>query len=563
MQSITIIILGLAGMCFGWFVYSRFIATRLFRLDPAFVTPAHEFNDGRDYVPTNRYVLWGHHFTSVAGAAPIVGPAIAVYWGWLPAVLWVVLGTIFFAGVHDFGALWASNRHKGRSMGALSEDVIGKRSRALYMVVVFLVLLMVNAVFGVVIAKAFVDSPEAVFPAWAAIAVALVIGQLVHRKFNLIVLGVCGVAVLYWTIYAGSTMPLQLPEGMLGLSPNANWILILFTYAAIASMLPVWVLLQPRDFINGLQLVVGLLLLYGAVFLFMPDISAPAFNHQLAENTPSIIPLLFVTIACGAVSGFHGIVASGTSSKQLDKETDARFVGYLGAIGEGSLALITLVTVSGVAFAATPEAWHAMYDEFGSAGAGAFIAGGANLIEQAWGIPVTVAHTMLATMVVLFAGTTMDSGVRLQRYIIQEWGQIYRIPVLGNGMVATLLAVGACLLLAFGAGGSSGTGGMIIWPLFGATNQILAGMTLLVISVMLIKLGRPCYVTLLPMIFVLTMSFFAACVTLLQFYRDSNYLLVALDLIVLAASVLVILEAGATVGRYKRQLAGHLEAEIQ
>ena len=563
MQSITIIILGLAGMCFGWFVYSRFIATRLFRLDPAFVTPAHEFNDGRDYVPTNRYVLWGHHFTSVAGAAPIVGPAIAVYWGWLPAVLWVVLGTIFFAGVHDFGALWASNRHKGRSMGALSEDVIGKRSRALYMVVVFLVLLMVNAVFGVVIAKAFVDSPEAVFPAWAAIAVALVIGQLVHRKFNLIVLGVCGVAVLYWTIYAGSTMPLQLPEGMLGLSPNANWILILFTYAAIASMLPVWVLLQPRDFINGLQLVVGLLLLYGAVFLFMPDISAPAFNHQLAENTPSIIPLLFVTIACGAVSGFHGIVASGTSSKQLDKETDARFVGYLGAIGEGSLALITLVTVSGVAFAATPEAWHAMYDEFGSAGAGAFIAGGANLIEQAWGIPVTVAHTMLATMVVLFAGTTMDSGVRLQRYIIQEWGQIYRIPVLGNGMVATLLAVGACLLLAFGAGGSSGTGGMIIWPLFGATNQILAGMTLLVISVMLIKLGRPCYVTLLPMIFVLTMSFFAACVTLLQFYRDSNYLLVALDLIVLAASVLVILEAGATVGRYKRQLAGHLKAEIQ
>ena len=563
MQSITIIILGLAGMCFGWFVYSRFIATRLFRLDPAFVTPAHEFNDGRDYVPTNRYVLWGHHFTSVAGAAPIVGPAIAVYWGWLPAVLWVVLGTIFFAGVHDFGALWASNRHKGRSMGALSEDVIGKRSRALYMVVVFLVLLMVNAVFGVVIAKAFVDSPEAVFPAWAAIAVALVIGQLVHRKFNLIVLGVCGVAVLYWTIYAGSTMPLQLPEGMLGLSPNANWILILFTYAAIASMLPVWVLLQPRDFINGLQLVVGLLLLYGAVFLFMPDISAPAFNHQLAENTPSIIPLLFVTIACGAVSGFHGIVASGTSSKQLDKETDARFVGYLGAIGEGSLALITLVTVSGVAFAATPEAWHAMYDEFGSAGAGAFIAGGANLIEQAWGIPVTVAHTMLATMVVLFAGTTMDSGVRLQRYIIQEWGQIYRIPVLGNGTVATLLAVGACLLLAFGAGGSSGTGGMIIWPLFGATNQILAGMTLLVISVMLIKLGRPCYVTLLPMIFVLTMSFFAACVTLLQFYRDSNYLLVALDLIVLAASVLVILEAGATVGRYKRQLAGHLKAEIQ
>ena len=172
MSSVMVLLLGIAGMCFGWFVYSRFIATRIFRLDEQFRTPAHELEDGVDFVPTNRYVLWGHHFTSVAGAAPIVGPAIAVYWGWLPAVLWVVLGTIFFAGVHDFGALWASNRHKGRSMGALSENVIGKRSRALYMIVVFLVLLMVNSVFGVVIAGAFVSTPTAVFPAWAAIVVA-------------------------------------------------------------------------------------------------------------------------------------------------------------------------------------------------------------------------------------------------------------------------------------------------------------------------------------------------------------------------------------------------------
>jgi carbon starvation protein len=552
MQSAILILLGLAGMAFGWFVYSRFIATRIFRLEPDFVTPAHQFNDGVDYVPTNRYVLWGHHFTSIAGAAPIVGPAIAVYWGWVPAVLWVVFGTIFFAGVHDFGALWASNRNRGRSMGALSEEVIGRRSRALYMIVVFLLLLMVNSVFGVIIANAFVDTPSAVFPAWAAIAVALVIGQLVHRRFNLLVLGLVGVAILYSTIYAGSMMPLSLPTGDLGLTPQASWILILFGYAAIASMLPVWVLLQPRDFINGMQLVVGLLLLYGAVFLFLPDISAPAFNSRAAEAGPSIIPLLFVTIACGAVSGFHGIVASGTSSKQLNKETDARFVGYLGAVGEGTLALITIVTVSGIALAATPEAWHALYHEFGAAGASAFITGGANLIEQGWGIPAAVAQTMLATMVVLFAGTTMDSGVRLQRYIIQEWGEIYRIPLLGNGVVATVLAVGACLLLAFGAGGSAGTGGMVLWPLFGSTNQILAGMTLLVISVILIKLGRPSYYTLLPMLFVFSMSFMAACVTLLQFYRDGNYLLVVIDLIVIGTSLMVMLDAASAIVAYRR-----------
>ena len=551
MHSVLIVLFGIVGMSFGWFVYSKFIAERIFKLDPDFVTPAHEFNDGVDFVPTNRYVLWGHHFTSVAGAAPIVGPAIAVYWGWVPAVLWVTFGTIFFAGVHDTGALWASNRHKGKSIGALSESVIGKRSRALFMVVIFLLLLMVNSVFGVVIANAFVGTPGAVFPAWAAIVVALIIGQLVHRNFNLIALSVGGVVVLYLSVFAGSLLPLELPA-MAGLTPQASWIILLFVYAAIASMLPVWVLLQPRDFINGMQLLVGLVLLYGAVFLFMPDISAPAFNEQIGESGPSIIPLLFVTIACGAVSGFHGIVASGTSSKQLDKEPDARFVGYLGAVGEGALALITIVTVSGVALAATPEIWHEVYDEFGSAGAGSFISGGANLISAGWGIPSGLAQTLLATMVVLFAGTTMDSGVRLQRYIIQEWGEIYDIPWLRKGVMATLIAVAACLLLAFGAGGASGTGGLVIWPLFGSTNQILAGMTLMVISVMLIKLGRPAFYTLIPMLFVLVMSFLAGLVTLVQFFDAGNYLLVALDLIVLITSLLVMLEAGAVIMQHKR-----------
>jgi carbon starvation protein len=552
MQSLMIVLLGIAGMTFGWFVYSRFIATKIYQLDANFVTPAHELNDGVDYHPTNKFILWGHHFTSVAGAAPIVGPAIAVYWGWVPAVLWVTLGTIFFAGVHDFGALWASARHKGKSIGALSEEVIGKRTRALFMIVMFLVLLMVNAVFGVVIAGAFVNTSGAVFPAWSAIVVALIIGQLVHRKFNLMALSIGGVVALYLSVYVGSVLPLELPE-MFGLSANANWIIILFTYAAIASMLPVWVLLQPRDFINGLQLFVGLFLLYGAVLLSLPDISAPAFNNYIAEDAPSIFPLLFVTIACGAVSGFHGIVSSGTTSKQLDKETDARFVGYLGAVGEGSLALITIVAVSGVALAATPELWHEIYNKYGSAGAGTFIKGGAQLITNGWGLPFNIAQTLLATMVVLFAGTTMDSGVRLQRYIIQEWGQIYNIPLLKKGVLATLVAVGCCLWLAFGAGGASGSGGLIIWPLFGSTNQILAGLTLLVISVMLIKLGRPARYTLVPMIFVLITSCWAAVLKLIDWYAEEKWLLVTIDLVVLVTSVLVILEAASVISKFRNK----------
>ena len=548
MSSIFILLLGLVGLCFGWFVYSRYVAGHILKLDPDFVTPAHELEDGVDYIPTNKYVLWGHHFTSVAGAAPIVGPAIAVYWGWVPAILWVIVGTVFFAGVHDMGALWASNRNKGKSIGALSESVIGPRTRSLYMVVVFLVLLMVNSVFGVIIANAFVNTPESVFPAWSAIAVALVIGQLLHRNImRLGILTVIGVVVLYLSIFVGSEMPLSLPVGLPGLGIPATWIIILFAYAAIASMLPVWALLQPRDFINGMQLAVGLLLLYGAVLIAGPEVTAPAFNGKLAEGTPSMVPLLFVTIACGAVSGFHGIVASGTTSKQLDKETDARFVGYLAALGEGALALITLIAVSGVALAASPEAWHETYSHFGAGSVGAFITGGANLIESGWGISAGLASTLLATMVVLFAGTTMDSGVRLQRYIIQEWGEIYHIKWMSNGIVATGIAVGACLTLSFGAGGKDGTGGMIIWPLFGSTNQILAGMTLLVLSVILIKKKRPASVTLIPMVFVLVMAVLASIIIFIQFLSEGKYLLMVINAVVLITSVLVVLDAVAVI----------------
>ncbi len=553
MQSVMIVVLGLAGMSFGWLVYSKFIAEKIYRLDPDFVTPAHELNDGVDFVPTNRFVLWGHHFTSIAGAAPIVGPAIAVYWGWVPAVLWVTFGTIFFAGVHDFGAIWASARNKGKSIGALSRDVIGARTRSLFMVVIFLLLLMVNAVFGVVIASLFISTTTSVFPAWSAIAVALVIGQLLRRNVSLAALSVGGVLALYTSVYIGSLLPIELPAELFGLAPSANWLIILFAYAAVASLLPVWMLLQPRDYINGLQLIIGLVLLYGAVFLTMPEITAPAFNDRLDAMSPSIVPLLFVTIACGAVSGFHGIVSSGTTSKQLDKEPDARFVGYLGAVGEGTLALITIVSVSGITLAATTEMWHEIYFAYGQAGAPTFVQGGAELLRQGWGIPISVTTTMLATMVVLFAATTMDTGVRLQRYIIQEWGEIYSVGALQDKRLSTAIAVGTCLFLAFGAGGASGSGGLVIWPLFGSTNQILAGLTLLVISVMLIKLGRPARYTLIPMMFVMTTSSWAAVLKLIEWYQAGNWVLVVIDFVVIITSVLVILEAASAISQYRRE----------
>lgn len=554
MSAIILLVLGLGTMALGYFLYSRFIAEKIYQLDDSFVTPAHEMEDGVDFVPTNKYILWGHHFTSVAGAAPIVGPAIAVIWGWLPAFLWVTIGTVFFAGVHDFGAIWASVRNRAKSVGALTGDVVGTRARSIFMIVIFLVLLMVNAVFGVVIANLLINNPGSVVPVWGAIAVALVIGQAIYKfKWNLPLVSLVGVAVLYWLIYIGPSVPVALPDTVMGLNPNATWIILLFAYAAIASLLPVWMLLQPRDYINGLQLFVGLILLYVAVLISNPTIVAPMINSEVPAGTPSMIPLLFVTIACGAISGFHGLVSSGTTSKQLNKDTDARYVGYFGAIGEGALALAAIIAAS--AGFATLADWKAVYHSFGQGGVAAFVNGGAYILHNGTGISADVSATMLTVMAALFAGTTMDTGLRLQRYIFQEWGEIYNIKWMGKAFPATMLSVATCLVLAFGAGGASGSGGLIIWPLFGTTNQLLAGLTLLVIAVMLVRRGRPTIYVTAPLTFVLAMTVFALLIQLNSFYKAENWFLLGLDIVVLIAAVFVTLECVAALRREKAKAA--------
>ena len=545
MSSIALLLVGLGMLSAGYLFYSKFIAERIYQLDPDFRTPAHEFQDGVDYVPTNKFVLWGHHFTSVAGAAPIVGPAIAVIWGWGPAFAWVILGTIFFAGVHDFGALWASVRNKGKSIGTLTGNVIGNRARNLFLVVIFLLLLMVNAAFAVVISNLLVARPTAVIPTWGAILVAVIIGQLIYRyKMSLLWVSIVGVVALYALIFVGYAYPIVLPESFMGLAPRSQWILLLFLYAGVASMLPVWVLLQPRDYINGLQLFLGLGLLYVAVLIGAPDIVAPAFNDNVPAGTPSLVPLLFVTIACGAISGFHGLVSSGTTSKQLDKETDARFVGYFGSVGEGMLALAAIIcTTAGFA---TLADWEAMYSKFGGGSLSAFVQGGGAILAGGFGMPEDLGATILAVMAILFAATTMDTGLRLQRFVVQEAAEIAGFKV--NVVFSTLIALGFCLALAFGAG-TDGAGGMIIWPLFGTTNQLLAGLTLSIISVILIRQGRPAWFTAVPLAFLLTMSVYALVVQLGQFYAQKNWLLLVMDIVILLAALWVALEAAIAMGR--------------
>ncbi|WP_336646139.1 carbon starvation CstA family protein [Microbacterium sp. USHLN186] len=567
MSPVLLMLIGLAIFAVGYLVYSRYLSRRVFRLDDSFATPAHELNDGVDYVPTNRFILWGHHFTSVAGAAPIVGPAIAVIWGWVPAFLWVTLGTVFFAGMHDLGALWASARNKGRSIGALSGRYIGKRGAGLFLVVIFLLLLMVIAAFAVVIKNLLISTPSAVIPTWGAIGVALLVGVAVYRlRWPLLPVTVVGVVALYALIVLGDQVPVVLPDDFLGMGPATFWILALFIYGAIASLLPVWVLLQPRDYINGVQLFVGLILLFGSVLtatLFSgaaPEIVAPAINTAVPDGTPSMVPLLFVTIACGAISGFHGMVSSGTSSKQLDKETDARFVGYFGAIGEGLLSLGTILAV--IAGFRTVAEWNEVYSAFGAGGVGAFVTGGGALMQAGIGLPASLSATVLATMAVLFAATTMDTGMRLLRFVVQEIGDAVKVRI--SKVPATIVVVVVGLGLTFSQG-LGGDGGLRIWPLFGTTNQLMASLTLSIIAVMLIRKRRNPLPAMIPLVIVFVLSFWAAIEQLASFAdpAKADWLLFALDVIIIASSVWVAVEAVLAMRRAAREEPEHEDEDAR
>jgi carbon starvation protein len=533
----------------GYRYYSSYLAKKVYALDPAFVTPAHQFNDGVDFVPTNKHVLFGHHFTSVAGAAPIVGPAIAVFWGWGPALAWIVLGTIFAAGAHDFGALAVSVRHKAKSIGTLAGEVINGRSRFLFLAIIFFLLTLVNAVFAVVIGNLFVANPGAVIPIVLEIPLAIGIGQYIYKtKSSALLPSIVGVIVLYALILVGNAYPISL-DGFaewLGVDQTRNvWVVLLFVYTWVASRLPVWVLLQPRDYINSHQLFIALGIVALGVIVGMNTIQAPVVA-DVPEGSPSFFPFLFITIACGAISGFHSLVSSGTSSKQLDKETDARYVGYMGAVGEGSLATgSVLAATAGVA--ATQADWEALYPDFATASGGAtgnFVRGVAEFANNL-GIPLDLATIFAAVVVISFAATTMDTGVRLQRYVVQEIGELTGIRALARNLtLATTIAVAIPLVMALlPGGGEAGYTFGVLWQLFGTTNQLTAGLALAVIAVWVTRRGRNPLAVIIPLVFLLFMTTWALIVNLRNFVEAEQWVLAPLDLIIFVLAMWLIVEA--------------------
>ncbi len=517
----------------AYFTYGSWLSKRLFGLNAHANVPSQELRDDIDFVPTPLSIVFGHHFTSIAGTGPIVGPALAVYWGWLPALVWIVVGSIFIGAVHDLGSLVISLRNRGQTIGDIAGRLINPRAKILFLAILFLALTIVLAIFGMVIANIFNLYPSSVLSSWIILPLAVGFGLYTHRFHgNALFVTILSVSVLYLCVYLGVYhFPIVMPSipamGSFG-SPVMIWTFILLGYCAVASVLPVWILLQPRDYINSQQLFVALGLVFVGLIVSgltnQLDLFAttPMLNTSLPADAPPLWPFLFITVACGACSGFHCLVSSGTSSKQLAKETDAKIVGYGSMLLEGGLAVIVILLCTagvgmGISHSQTGElltgsaAWQQFYPPAGAYAQfgfkqqlNAFIQGGSNILFVI-GIDKPLGAGLIAVLVATFAATTMDSATRLQRYVIQELAASLRLPVFRGKYDATLLAVclGGVVAMLPAPGNVPGTGGLILWPLFGATNQLLAGLALVVIVFYLRRRNLPLWLIAIPTIFML------------------------------------------------------------
>ncbi|MDX1564275.1 MAG: carbon starvation protein A [Phycisphaeraceae bacterium] len=736
MQTLLIALGAGIGYLIAYHTYGRWLSRKIFRLNPDAPVPSVALNDNRDYVPTKKSIVFGHHFTSIAGTGPIVGPAIAVMWGWLPALLWVLLGSILIGAVHDFGSLIVSMRNRGQTVGDIAGRVLNKRVRLLFLFILFMALTIVLAIFGLVIAAVFKQFPSAIFPCLIQIPIAVGIGLWLHRQgVNLLVPSLLALAVMYLTVILGNIETGIKVVDLIGSAigsfnaalaawPIIAWVAVLLIYSYVASVLPVWTLLQPRDYINSLQLISALALvvvglLAAALFHGAPpvpeaeraslEIAAPAFRLD-PLGAPPILPFLFITIACGACSGFHCLVSSGTSSKQLTCETDAQFVGYGSMLTEGFLAtLVILACVAGLsmgfapkpkgtliasgsstpardpsgklaivhptvnqaqaifsqrdearitplevqidagrvtyllenqplrlnkkgnAYLLTPQqkqsllagrvaepgkfdaetstwfsetsgpivvqraAYNTRYYSWSAAGGlgakvGAFVNGSANFLK-AIAIPPGIAVALMGVLVASFAGTTLDTACRLQRYVVQELASTFAPKISATalaseaydfddnlegadrrtgeaadhrphalnpmvwltnkhgatifaiviaGAIAALPAPGAAWTVA-----SAGKGGLILWPLFGATNQLLAGLALLVISFYLWRRASKVWFVAAPMVFMLIMPGWAMATQIPQWVaaQSINWPVVIIGVATMVLQIWMMVEA--------------------
>jgi len=548
MNSLILVILAMIGYLLAYRFYGRFLGRKVFRLSAGRLMPAHEFKDGVDFVPTRSNIIFGHHFTTIAGLGPIVGPAIGIIWGWLPAFLWVFFGSIFMGAVHDLATLVISGRNRGRSIGELTADIISPSTRYALQFIMQLLLFIVLAVFAMIVGSLFVSYPEAVIPVWAQIPVAVWLGWKIRQGKNELIWSIVALLMLYAFVLIGVRFPVSLPWN--NEISVVVWCIVLYIYVFFASTLPVQKLLQPRDYINSHQLMVAMAFLIFGIFVAHPDFAAPAINESAflpGSDVPDLAPVLFIVIACGAISGFHSLASSGTTVKQLDNEMDALPVAYGAMITESFLAVLVIVaagaglgmglgTEGGMLQGA--EAYQHHYASWSSASGlsaklDAFIIGSANLFSSL-GLPMKYGAAFVVVFIVSFANTTLDSAARIQRISLQEIftsreGKI-RKPM-HNRYLATAVIVTAAAGMAFYKPG--GQGAMVLWPLFGSLNQLMAALALGVVTVYMAARKIPVWYTLLPMLVILILTLWAMVENLAGFVRDGEWLLVLLSGLIL------------------------------
>lgn len=519
MNSLVLLILCLAVLICGYIFYGRWLCKQWGVGEKDEPTPAHELEDGVDYVPAKAPVLLGHHFSSIAGAGPITGPINAAIFGWVPVVLWILIGGIFFGGVHDFGALFASLRHKGQSIGEIISANMSRRAKRLFLIFAYLTLILVVAAFASIVASTFgatyvdgaLDKAASASNASVAmvsllfIVIAIVFGFLVYRRnAPMLVSTILGVVAIVVCMVIGMNFhPIYLS--------NNAWMIVVGIYIAIASVTPVWILLQPRDYLSSFLLYAMLAIALVGVVVAHPSMDGmqafTGFAVGSGNGTQYLFPVLFTTVACGAISGFHSLVSSGTTSKQLDKEKDAKPIAYGGMLIECVLAVLTVCAIN---FA---------YKSGITSGATAIFAGGISQMFASVGMPeagVNIMRTLLILTYSAFCLTSLDTATRLARFMFQEFwlepGQTVKDvkdgwkKVLVNPYVATLITV--VLGVALGM-----TGYAKIWGLFGAANQLLAGLGLLAVATWLGNIGRNNKMFLIPMAFMMVVTISSLCVT--------------------------------------------------
>ncbi|HHS13194.1 MAG TPA: carbon starvation protein A [bacterium] len=527
MPAILLVILSSAVFAAGYRIYGRFLNRRL-DIDPHRSTPAHTRRDGVDYVPARSPVLLGHHFASIAGAGPILGPIYAAVFGWLPVFIWIVIGSLFFGGVHDFASIVASIRHGGRSIGEVIEEYIGRSGKQLFLIFAWFMLILVVAVFCKAVAGTFTAEPSSAGSSFLFIVLAVLFGLSLYRlNLRLGLATALGVVLLFGCVILGLRFPITLSYN--------TWMAVLFGYIFVASVTPVWILLQPRDFLNSFLLYAVLLGSVAGIFITNPVVAFPALGSFHSSLGP-MFPILFVTVACGAISGFHSMVSSGTTSKQLDNENDARPVGYGGMLIEGVLAVVALITATVL----LQGDYAQKLTVHGGGPIGIFASGVGGFIATL-GIPSRAAVTFAALAISAFALTSLDTATRLGRFIVQEFfdgfsGWPSRL-LSKNRFIPTLLTIGAAAGLAL-----TGTGDTL-WPLFGSANQLLAAIVLLAITVWLARLKKKTAFTRIPMVFMFLVTLAALASLIVGNLKARNWTLFSMGIILMSTALVLVVQA--------------------